>query len=42
MILLDGNVFIAEVKYDKIANSITLVKGHTGHLMANLHGKVTE
>jgi hypothetical protein len=29
MILLDGNVFIAEVKYDKIANSITLVKGHS-------------
>jgi N,N-dimethylformamidase beta subunit-like protein len=29
MILLDGNVFIAEVKYDKIANTITLVKGHS-------------
>jgi hypothetical protein len=28
LILLDGNVFYAEVKYDPINNKITLVKGH--------------
>jgi N,N-dimethylformamidase beta subunit-like protein/BNR repeat protein len=28
LILLDGNVFYAEVKYDKKDNTITLVKGH--------------
>ena len=29
MILLDGNVFYAEVKYDRKAHVITLVKGHS-------------
>jgi len=29
MILLDGNVFFAEVKYDKDTDNITLVKGHS-------------
>lgn len=29
LILLDGNVFYAEVKYDKNADKITLVKGHS-------------
>jgi hypothetical protein len=28
LILLDGNVFYAEVKYDRKAHTITLVKGH--------------
>jgi hypothetical protein len=28
MILLDGNTFYAEVKYDPLKNTITLVKGH--------------
>jgi hypothetical protein len=28
MIILDGNIFYAEVKYDKDANTIALVKGH--------------
>jgi glycine cleavage system H lipoate-binding protein len=28
LLLLDGNVFYAEVKYDKNTNSISLVKGH--------------
>jgi hypothetical protein len=28
MIILDGNVFFAEVKYDNNAHTITLVKGH--------------
>jgi hypothetical protein len=28
MIILDGNIFYAEVKYDRAANTITLVKGH--------------
>lgn len=28
MIILDGNVFYAEVKYDRHTNTITLVKGH--------------
>jgi len=28
LILLDGNVFYAEVKYDNASNSISLVKGH--------------
>jgi hypothetical protein len=28
LVLLDGNVFIAEVKYDREAHTITLVKGH--------------
>ena len=28
MIILDGNIFYAEVKYDRDANNITLVKGH--------------
>jgi N,N-dimethylformamidase beta subunit-like protein len=28
MIILDGNVFYAEVKYDRIDQTITLVKGH--------------
>jgi hypothetical protein len=28
MIILDGNIFYAEVKYDKDAHTITLVKGH--------------
>ncbi len=28
MILLDGNVFYAQVKYDRNTNQITLVKGH--------------
>jgi len=28
LILLDGNVFYGEVKYDEITNKITLVKGH--------------
>jgi hypothetical protein len=28
LIILDGNVFYAEVKYDTDANRITLVKGH--------------
>jgi hypothetical protein len=28
MIVLDGNVFYAEVKYDRHTNTITLVKGH--------------
>lgn len=28
MIVLDGNVFFAQVKYDKSAHTITLVKGH--------------
>jgi len=26
--LLDGNVFYAEVKYDKSNQTVTLVKGH--------------
>jgi len=29
MILLDGNVFFAEVKYDRNTDNITLVKGHS-------------
>jgi len=29
MIVLDGNVFYAEVKYDRHTNTITLVKGHS-------------
>jgi hypothetical protein len=29
MIILDGNVFYAEVKYDKINQTVTLVKGHS-------------
>ncbi len=29
MILLDGNVFYAEVKYDRNTDNITLVKGHS-------------
>src|SRR2546429_2051459 len=29
MIVLDGNVFYAEVKYDRYTNTITLVKGHS-------------
>ena len=29
MIILDGNVFYAEVKYDKNAQTVTLVKGHS-------------
>jgi hypothetical protein len=28
LVLMDGNVFIAEVKYDRNAHTITLVKGH--------------
>jgi len=28
LVLMDGNVFIAEVKYDRNAQTITLVKGH--------------
>jgi N,N-dimethylformamidase beta subunit-like protein len=28
MIILDGNVFFAQVKYNQIAHTITLVKGH--------------
>jgi hypothetical protein len=28
LIILDGNVFYAQVKYDKKADTITLVKGH--------------
>ena len=28
LILLDGNVFYGEVKYDQIKNTVTLVKGH--------------
>jgi hypothetical protein len=28
LVLMDGNVFIAEVKYDRKAHAITLVKGH--------------
>jgi hypothetical protein len=28
MIILDGNIFYAEVKYDGDANTVTLVKGH--------------
>jgi hypothetical protein len=28
LVLMDGNVFIAEVKYDRDAHTITLVKGH--------------
>ncbi len=28
LVLLDGNVFIAEVKYDRDSHTITLVKGH--------------
>ncbi|MFL6403192.1 MAG: N,N-dimethylformamidase beta subunit family domain-containing protein, partial [Nitrososphaeraceae archaeon] len=28
MIILDGNIFYAEVKYDRNAHTITLVKGH--------------
>jgi hypothetical protein len=29
MIILDGNVFYAEVRYDKNAQTVTLVKGHS-------------
>lgn len=29
MIILDGNIFYAEVKYDRINDTITLVKGHS-------------
>jgi hypothetical protein len=29
MIILDGNIFYAEVKYDKNAQNISLVKGHS-------------
>jgi hypothetical protein len=28
MVILDGNIFYAEVRYDRDANTITLVKGH--------------
>jgi hypothetical protein len=28
MIILDGNIFYAEVKYDRNAHTVTLVKGH--------------
>jgi hypothetical protein len=28
LVLLDGNVFVAEVKYDRDSHTITLVKGH--------------
>ncbi len=28
LFVLDGNVFYAEVKYDKVAGTVTLVKGH--------------
>lgn len=40
MIILDGNVFYAEVKYDKKAQAANLFKGIGGHLMVSLHGKV--
>ena len=28
MIILDGNIFYAEVKYDRTTHTVTLVKGH--------------
>ena len=35
MIILDGNVFYAEVKDDRNTGYTTLVKGHSGHLTAS-------
>ena len=40
LILLDGNVFYAEVNYFDNNNTISLVKGHDGHIMEKQLGKV--
>ena len=40
MILLDGNVFYAQVGYDRSTQTITLLKVMAGHSMVNQHGRV--
>jgi CO dehydrogenase/acetyl-CoA synthase epsilon subunit len=40
LVLMDGNVFYAEVKYDRNTDTITLVKRMVGLIMVNQHGKV--
>jgi len=37
MIILDGNVFYAEVKYEKSTHTVTLVKGHSWAFNGILH-----
>jgi N,N-dimethylformamidase beta subunit-like protein len=40
MIILDGNIFYPQVKYDKNAQNISLVKGHSCAYTVNQHGEL--